>query len=100
MILMDLESNLTELKFMSKAIQLDLLQGKLEWEDNRVQYFIPAALYFTDFDWLKLIAEHNLIEEDSKIVINFLEQVEALSDVNSQRLNDDVEDKLNKLFKE
>ena len=88
------------LKFISKSIQLDLAKGELKWEDDIVQFFIPVVCYGTDFDWLKLIAENNLIEEDEKIVKNFLDMVKSLADVNAKRLDEAVEDKIKDLMRD
>ena len=89
--------NMMEMEIFSKQIQLDLAKGELKWEDDTVQFFIPVALALTDFDWLNLIAEHNLIEEDCKIVKNFLAMASALAKFNGERLTEDVKDKLRRL---
>lgn len=85
-----LENDLKEMQLVSSHIQLELLKGNMEWEDEKVQLFIPVVLTFTDFDWLKLIAEHICIDEDEEIVKNFLERVKALSNFNEQRLNENI----------
>ena len=74
-------------KIMSKDLQLALLKGELDWEDEKIQLFIPIALKFTDFEWLKLIAEHNCIKEDELIIKNFLDMVESLKDFNLETLH-------------
>lgn len=88
-----------DIEMISKAIQLDLLKGELKWEDDVVQFFIPVALNFTDFDWLGLIAENNLIEEDAAIVKNFLAMAKSLKEVNEGRLNESISDKIGRLLK-
>lgn len=88
-----------DMEMISKAIQLDLLKGELKWEDDVVQFFIPVALNFTDFDWLGLIAENNLIEEDAAIVKNFLAMAKSLKEVNEGRLNESISDKIGRLLK-
>ena len=93
-----MEDSIGEMKYLSKCIQLDLAKGNLQWEDERVQFFIPVALYFTEFDWLHLIAENNLIEEDCQVVKNFLNMVEGLTKVNQQQLNGAVGDKLKRIL--
>ncbi len=92
-----MDKALLEMKLISQNIQLDLLKGNLDWDDERVQFFIPVVLTLTDFDWLKLIAEHTLFEEDEMIVKNFLEKVEALKNLNSNFLHDSVHDKLKRV---
>lgn len=92
-------SDLAEVEMMSKEIQLKLLKGELEWEDEMVQFFIPVALFFTNFDWLKLLAEHNLVEEDEKVVKNFLEMVQALMKINATGLEDAVNEKIGKMLR-
>ena len=96
---MSFEDDYSKMKLMSTTIQLKLQKGELEWEDEEVQFFIPAALFFTDFDWLELIAENNLIEEDAVIVKRFLKSVKSLTEINSQLLEQEIEKKLRKLFK-
>lgn len=91
------EESYTEMQVINKTILLQLHKGELEWSDEKVQFFIPAALFHTDFDWLNLCAENMLIEEDEKVVKNFLEQVQALMKVNADELNRQVEKKLKKL---
>ena len=75
------------LESISTKLQLDLLKGDVEWEDDVIQFFIPVILNFTNFEWLELIAEHNLIDEDEKVVKNFLAMVKSLAEVNAGRLD-------------
>lgn len=95
-----MEDEFQELQFFSKEIQLKLAKGELTWESEEVQFFIPAVLCLTDFDWLNIIAENILIEEDEIIVKNFLDQVQGLMQVNSENLNKALEAKFKKLFEE
>lgn len=95
-----MENEFQELQFFSKEIQLKLAKGELTWESEEVQFFIPAVLCLTDFDWLNIIAENILIEEDEIIVKNFLDQVQGLMQVNSENLNKALEAKFKKLFEE
>ena len=83
----DIQAAFSTAKIMSQELQLKLLKGEIDWEDERVQFFIPIALKFTDFEWLKLIAEHNCIEEDEAIIKNFLDYVESLMEINSRTLH-------------
>ena len=92
------EHDYMEAQMISKEILLKLEKGELNWSDEYVQFFIPIALYFTDFDWLKLMAEHNLIEEDCKIVNNFLDMVQTIMQVNTQQLEEGVKNKIKNLF--
>ena len=94
-----MEKTLKDKDLISKTLQLKLAKGEAQWEDEDIQFFIPVALSFTDFDWLKLIAEHNLISEDELIVKNFLDMCESLKDVNSKTLQDSALRKLKKRFK-
>lgn len=89
-----MDQEYSEMQLMSKQIQLDLAKGKLNWDDNEVQFFIPAALFFTDFDWLELIAENTLVEEDGKVVKNFLAMVKSLKEVNSANLHQEIMSKI------
>lgn len=95
---MTFEETYHELQLMSKQFQLDLAKGDLNWEDETIQFFLPVILYHTDFEWLKLIAENTLVEEDEEIVKNFLNMVESLVKVNTAQLNQAVEEKLKRLF--
>ena len=95
---MSLEENYEQMQLISKVIRLQLETGELDWADSRVQFFIPVVLNFTDFDWLELVAENNLVEEDAKIVKNFLKSVQTLMEVNAQLLDQSINDKVGKLF--
>ena len=94
-----MEEDYAQMKLMSQAIQLQLLKGEVKWEDEVVQFFLPAVLYLTDFDWLNIIAENILVEEDEEIVKNFLAKAQSLIEVNSNSLNEAVSDKLEGMFK-
>jgi len=97
--LLYMEKAIQEGEAISKDLQLKLIKNELQWEDDKVQFFIPVILSRTDFDWLKLIAEHHCIEEDEKIIKNFLDMCESLRDVNSNALKDSVIHKMKKRFK-
>ena len=96
---MSLEQELHEVELMSKQIQLDLAKGELKWEDETTQFFLPVVLFHTNWEWLELIAENTLIEEDFKVVKNFLDQTKSLTEVNQELLNQAVQEKIRKLFK-
>ena len=87
----DIQAAFSTTQIMSKDLQLRLLKEEVEWDDEIVQFFIPIVLKFTDFDWLKLIAEHNCIKEDEIIIKNFLDMVESLRDINEQTLHHRME---------
>lgn len=95
---MSLEKDLAEVQLMSKQIQLDLAKGELKWEDETTQFFIPVVLFHTNWEWLELIAENTLIEEDAEIVKNFLAQAQSLTEVNVGLLNEAVKEKLRRMF--
>lgn len=86
--------NLFELEQMSKSIMYDILKGELSWEDEKVQYYLPLAFAFTNYDWLKYAAENILIEEDCKIVKNFLDSVKSICEVNEKQLTESMEESL------
>lgn len=90
---------LREVELMSKLIRAQLALGELKWDDEVVQYFIPAVLYWTNWDWLKLIAENNLTEEDATVVNNFLDMAKSLCDVNGELLSNAVANDIKGLFK-
>lgn len=94
-----MEDSYSEMQLISQAIQLRLIKGELNWEDETVQFFLPAVFYFTDFDWLNIVAENTLVEEDEKVVKNFLAKVQSLIEINSNSLNEAVSDKLEGMFK-
>ena len=93
-----MENHLKEKEVISKDLQLKLLKGEVQWEDEKIQFFIPVALSFTDFDWLRLLAEYNCIEEDEMIIKNFLDMAESIKDLNSNQLQDSVVEKMRKRF--
>ncbi|MBQ2654034.1 MAG: hypothetical protein IJF83_10800 [Methanobrevibacter sp.] len=84
----------SDIKSISKTLQLELLKGNIKWEDDEIQFFIPSVLIFTDFDWLELIAEYNLVEEDEIVVKNYLAMVKSLIDINGDRLSEEVAKKI------
>jgi len=90
----------TELQVMSKDFQLKLLKGELKWEDEIIQFFLPVILYFTDWEWLEIIAENILIEEDEKIVKAFLEKAKTITETNSDNLNKAVQAKIERLMRD
>lgn len=92
------ETVLLNMSLVSKQIQLDLVKGELKWDDSIVQYFIPCILYNTEFDWLELIAENNLVEEDEKVVKNFLEMVKSLIKVTGELLCEETIDEMKDMF--
>lgn len=96
---MSLEQDLHEVKLMSKEYQLALAKGEVDWENEEIQFFLPVVLFHTNWDWLEIVAENILIEEDFKVVKNFLEQSKSLTEVNTGLLNQAVEEKIRKLFK-
>lgn len=95
----EVEKLFSDVEAISKGLQLELLKGNIEWESSEVQFFIPVALCFTNFDWLELIAENNLIEEDAVIVKNFLAMAKSLKEINEGRLNEDISNKIGRLLR-
>ena len=95
---MSLEKDLAEVQLMSKQIQLDLAKGELKWEDETTQFFIPVVLFHTNWEWLELIAENTLIEEDAEIVKYFLAQEQSLTEVNVGLLTEAVKENLRRMF--
>lgn len=85
---------LLECNNLSKSILYDLEKGELKWEDETVQYFLPAGLFWTNFDLLRVVAENTLVEEDNEIVQNFLSKVESICEVNQNNLEKAVHDKI------
>ena len=95
-----MEQNMLELRYMSKALMYDMEKGELSYNDEKIQFFLPVVLYFTDFDWLKVIAENTLIEEDEMIVKNFLDMVKTIIDTNSEQLQESIEKKLSDMMRD
>ena len=83
---------------ISKDLQLKLSKGELDYSDDIIQFFLPSIFHLTEFDWLEIVADNTLIEEDAVIVKNFLSMVESLTEVNQQRLEQSVNEKLMRLF--
>lgn len=96
---MKVHDNLEFVDTTGKALLYDIEKGNKSYDDEEVQFFIPAALYFCNFEWLKLIAENILIEEDKVIVENFLDKVELLAENNRLELDKSVKEKLRKMSK-
>jgi hypothetical protein len=94
-----LEQQMIEVESRAEIYKQALANGDLEWEDETIQYFLPVILHFTNFDWLRLIAENNLVEEDEKVVKDFLDMVQALLKVNTEQLEQSVQTKIKLLLK-
>jgi len=86
----ELETMVMQIKMISMNLQLQLAKGELKFDDTEVQHFIPVCMELVESDFLKIIAENILIEEDSKIVCNFIDQVEALAKVNGEMMGNEV----------
>lgn len=95
----EVEEMMQSIEVISKELQLKLLKGEMKWEDEAIQFFIPVILNFTEFDWLELIAENNLIEEDAIIVKNFLGMAKSLAKINADQLHDAISKEIGGLFK-
>ena len=95
-----LEEQMIETEMQGEFFRLALESGAVEWEDERIQFFIPIILHFTNFDWLKLIAKHNLVKEDEIVVNNFLDMVQSLMKINETNLEQAVKDKIGKMMGE
>lgn len=90
---------ITEVEVRGEVLKEALENGELEWDNETVQFFIPVVLHFTNFDWLRLIAENNLVKEDEIVVKNFLDMVQSLMEINEIQLEKAVEDKIKILLK-
>ena len=86
-----IEAILSSVEIQSKELQLALLKGEIKWEEEAIQYFLPIVLEFTNFDWLKLIAENCCIKEDEIVIKNFLDMVESIKKVNQIALQESYE---------
>ena len=87
-----------EVQLVSKDLQLKLEKGEIEYSDDVVQFFLPSIFNLTEFEWLDIVAKNTLIEEDYKIVSNYLSMVKILTDINAQILEQSVMEKLLNLF--
>ena len=99
MVKIDMEETFTKMEVLSKTLQLKLLKGEITWDSTDVQYFIPLVLFHTNFEWLRLIAENHLIEEDEEIVKNFLSFCESLKDVNKHQMEREAVKKMKRSLK-
>lgn len=90
--------SINEMKYLTKSLLYDLEKGNRQWEDETIQFFLPAGLYFANFDLLKVCAENLLVDEDAQIVNNFLDKLEAICSVNEQKLHEEVENKLDRII--
>lgn len=79
-----------ELEIIDKLCSLQLETGAYKWEDEQIQYAIPVLLGYTNWDWLEKIAENNLVEEDCKLVKNFIAYCKILCEVNSELLKESI----------
>lgn len=87
-----------EVNVQGEIFKIALEKGDLKWDDEIIQFFLPLILYFTNFDWLKLVAENTLVEEDEIVVKNFLEMTESLIKINEDNLELSVHEKIKRLF--
>ena len=87
-----------EVENLTKSILYDLEKGNLKWEDEKVQFFLPVGLHYTNWELLRVVAENILIEEDNKVVQDFLSRVESIVEMNENGLNDAVAEKIDQLF--
>lgn len=97
---MNEDSTYVQLRVVGDSILSNIKNGKLKWNNEEVQFFIPAILEICDFDWLSLIAENILIKEDEKIVKDFFEKCKVLSAHNGKLLEEEIKKSLYELFGE
>lgn len=90
---------IVEVERQGELFKKALESGDMKWEDETIQFFIPLILHFTNFDWLRLIAENNLVEEDEVVVKNYLDMVQSLMKLNQEQLEQEVHKKMEKLLK-
>ena len=97
---MDLQEQMIEVDMQAEIFKQALENGELKWDDEIIQFFLPLVLHFTHFDWLKLIAENNLVKEDEIVVKNFLDMVQSLMSLNQEQLEQQVEKKIERILRE
>lgn len=96
----NIEKGILEVEMQGEIFKKALENGDMEWEDETIQFFLPLIFHFTNFDWLRLVAENNLVEEDTVVVKNFLDMVQALMKINEDNLKQAVKDKIELIMKE
>jgi hypothetical protein len=89
-----------DMQNMAKSILYDLEKDNIGWEDEKVQFFLPIGLYFANFELLRVVAENTLIEEDNKIVQDFLSKVESMIEINSNNLHQTVGEKIKRIMED
>ena len=96
----DTIEDIMEVEMQGEMFKKALEKGILQWEDETIQFFLPLILHFTNFDWLRLIAENNLVKEDEIVVTNFLDMVQSLIQINEQQLEEAVIAKIHRIMRE
>ena len=64
----DTIESIMEIEMQGEMFKKALENDELKWSDDIIQFFLPLILHFTNFDWLRLIAENNLVKEDEVVV--------------------------------
>ena len=82
----DFQEYLDRVMLISERLQYALKNDNVKWESNEIQFFLPVILYFTNFDWLMLCAEHYCTNSEKVIINRFFNHVKHVIEVNERMI--------------
>lgn len=69
---------LTDRDAIAKMLMFDVEHGKIEFDDDMIQMFIPIGLSFINWEWLDLVAKHTVPQKEYQVFHDTLMRVEAI----------------------
>lgn len=83
----------------SKDLQLKLVKGEIDYDNEEIQFFIPCIVTAECLEWLNIIAENKLADEKSDLyyVKKFLQEVHDLREDNVSKLRETAVTKFRKI---
>ena len=85
-----LEKSMRETELIGTMLKYNLEHGKVDYNDEEVQLFLPVTLSLIDFDWLRIIAENTVPAKDCMVFDEVLTKIEVISKQNAQQLMERV----------
>lgn len=86
-----IDNMIHEIIMLSALNKAQLEAGNVEWTESVIQDFLPIVLRYTSWDWLDLIAKHELLCEEYSVVKNFLKKAEMIVENNQKILSNKME---------